>query len=149
LPKVKLFIVHWPAAITPSAPYSALVMQVEVSTLPATTDAGGFGLSIEPSGMITFSGFRQPALSGMSSLTSVRNTYSTAAMHTAVGALKLFSCCGEVPVKSISALRAAASTRIATLICAPLSSGSVNRPSFSRVITRRTDSSALSCTWRM
>ena len=125
-------------------------MQVEVSTLPATTEAGGFGLSIEPSGMMTFSGFRQPALSGMSSSTSVRNTYSTAAMQTAVGALKLLVCCAEVPVKSISALRArAASTRIATWICAPLSSGSVNAPSFSRVMTRRTDSSALSCTWRM
>ena len=34
-------------------------------------------------------------------------------------------------MKSISALRAAASTRIATWICAPLSSGSVNAPSFS------------------
>ena len=71
---MKLFIVHWPAAIRPSAPYSALVMQVEVSTLPATTEAGGCGLSIEPGGMITSSGFRQPALSGMSSSTSVRNT---------------------------------------------------------------------------
>ena len=57
--------------------------------------------------MITFSGLRQPAFSGMSSSTSVRNTYSTAAMHTAVGALKLLTCCAEVPVKSISALRLA------------------------------------------
>ena len=57
--------------------------------------------------------------------------------------------CGDVPVKSISAERDAASTRIATWICAPLSSGSVNAPSFSRVMTRRTDSSALSCTCRM
>ena len=122
-------------------------MQVEVSTLPATTEAGGFGFSIEPGGMITSSGLRQPALSGMSSSTSVRNTYSTAAMHTAVGALKLLVCCAEVPVKSTTALRACASTRIATWICAPLSSGSVNAPSLSRVMTRRTDSSALSCTW--
>ena len=67
-------------------------------------------------------------------------------MQTAVGALKLFSSCAEVPVKSISALRAAASTRIATLIRAPLSSGSVKAPSLSRVMTRRTDSSALSWT---
>ena len=67
-------MVHWLAAITPSAPYSALVMQLEVSTLPATTEAGGLGLSMEPAGMITLSGFRQPALSGMSSSTSVRNT---------------------------------------------------------------------------
>ena len=124
-------------------------MQVEVSTLPATTDAGWCGFSIEPSGMMTCSGFRQPAFSGMSSSTSVRKTYSTAAMQTAFGALKLLICCSEVPVKSISALRLFASTRIATLIRAPLSSGRVKRPSLSRVITRRTDSSALSCTWRM
>src|SRR5688572_11478208 len=109
-------MVHWLAAITPSAPYSVLVIQVDVSTLPATTDAGGFGLSMEPGGMMTLSGFRQPALSGMSSSTRVRKTYSTAAMHTAVGALKLLLCCGDVPVKSISALRFFASTRIATLI---------------------------------
>ena len=57
---------------TPNAPIKALVMQVEVSTLPATTEAGGPGLSIEPGGMITFSGFRQPALSGMSSATRQR-----------------------------------------------------------------------------
>ena len=69
-------------------------MQVDVSTLPATTEAGGFGFSMEPGGMMTWSGFRQPALSGMSSSTSVRNTYSTAAMQTAVGALKLLVCCG-------------------------------------------------------
>src|SRR5665647_169594 len=118
-------MVHWLDAITPSAPYSALVMQLDVSTLPATTDAGGFGFSIEQPGMMTLSGFRQPALSGMSSSTIVRNTYSTAAMHTAVGALKLLPCCAEVQVKSISALRFCVSTRIATLICAPLSSGKV------------------------
>ncbi len=70
-------------------------------------------------------------------------------MHTAVGALKLLVCCGLVPVKSMRALRSAAFTRTATWICAPLSSGSVYAPSFRRVITRRTDSSALSCTWRM
>ena len=70
-------------------------------------------------------------------------------MHTAFGALKLPGSCAEVPVKSISAVRACASTRIATLMCAPLSSNSVNAPSRSLVITRRTDSSALSCTWPM
>jgi hypothetical protein len=63
-------------------------------------------LSIEPGGMITCSGFRQPAFSGMSSSTSVRNTYSTAAMQTAVGALKLLVCWALVPVKSMVALRA-------------------------------------------
>jgi hypothetical protein len=30
---------------------------------------------MQPSGTITFSGFRQPALSGISSLTSVRNVH--------------------------------------------------------------------------
>ena len=84
-------MVGWLPAITPSAPSSALVMQLEVSTLPATTEAGGLGLSMEPVGMMTLSGLRQPALSGMSSSTSMRNTYSTAAMHTARGALKLLS----------------------------------------------------------
>ena len=43
-------MVHWLAAITPRAPYSALVTQVEVSTLPATTAAGGCGFSMQPSG---------------------------------------------------------------------------------------------------
>ena len=71
---MKLFIVGWPPAITPSAPYNALVMQVDVSTLPATTEAGGLGLSMQPGGMMTCSGLRQPALSGMTSSTSVRNT---------------------------------------------------------------------------
>ena len=58
--------------------------QVLVSTLPATTAAGGFGFSMQPGGTITCSGFRQPALSGMSSSTSVRKTYSTAAIVTAL-----------------------------------------------------------------
>src|SRR5256885_5864616 len=52
-----------------------------------------------------FKGLRQPALSGMSSSTSVRNTYSTAAMHTARGALKLLVCWALVPEKSMTALR--------------------------------------------
>jgi hypothetical protein len=99
---------------------------------------------------MTLSGFRHPALSGMSSSTSVRNTYSTAAMHTARGALKLLVCCGLVPEKSTTALRLAASMATATLMCAPLSSFSVNVPSLMRcaspVMARRTDSSALSCT---
>ena len=67
-------------------------------------------------------------------------------MQTAVGALKLLTSCADVPVKSISALRASAFTRTATSITAPLSSGRVKAPSFNRVTTRRTDSSALSCT---
>ena len=55
--------------------------------------------------MIRVSGFRQPSLSGMSSPTRQRNTYSTAARVTAGGELKLPSCCGPVPVKSTMALR--------------------------------------------
>ncbi len=58
----------------------------------------------------------------MSSSTRVRNTYSTAAMATLDGALKLSASCGEVPVKSISAVRPSRSTRTATLTVAPLSS---------------------------
>ena len=80
-------------------------MQLDVSTLPATTEAGKLGLSMQPVGMITFKGFKQPAFKGMSSFTKLLKTYKTAAMQTAVGALKLFVCCALVPVKSISALR--------------------------------------------
>ena len=40
---------------------------------------------------------RQPSLSGIGPRSRVRNTYSTAAMHTARGALKLCSPWGEVP----------------------------------------------------
>ena len=96
-------------------------MHWEVSTLPATTAAGYRGRSIEPSGMITSSGLRQPAFSGISSSTSVRKTYSTAAMQTAAGALKLSGSCGEVPVKSIRAERASRSIAIRTRITPPLS----------------------------
>jgi hypothetical protein len=45
-----------------------------VSTLPAATAAGYSGDSIVPGGMITVSGLRQPAFSGMSLSTSVRKT---------------------------------------------------------------------------
>ena len=82
----------------------------------------------------------------MSSSTSVRNTYSTAAIVTALGALKLLGSCALVPLKSMVAARAAVSTVTCTRITAPLSSGSSKAPSFSAVMTRRTDSSALSCT---
>ena len=60
------------------------------------------------------SGFRQPSLSGMSSPTRQRNTYSTTARVTAGGALKLPGRCGPVPVKSTTAVRAARSTDTAT-----------------------------------
>ena len=71
--------------------------------------------------MTIVSGFRQPAFIGISSSTSVRKTYSTAALHTADGALKFVGCCALVPVKSIVAARAARSTVIATRMTAPLS----------------------------
>ena len=75
-------------------------MHCDVSTLPATTAAGGTGSSIDPGGTTICSGRRQPAFSGMGSAISVRKTYRTAAIVTARGALKLLACCGEVPVKS-------------------------------------------------
>ena len=46
----------------------------EVSTLPATVAAGKLGASMEPSGIRTERGLRQPLLSGMSSATRVRKT---------------------------------------------------------------------------
>ena len=117
-----LFIVPEPSAITPSAAYRAPVTAWEVSTLPAATAAGYRGASIEPGGIVTRSGVRHPAFSGMSSATSVRNTYSTAAIATDEGALAFPADWGEVPVKSISAVRAPRSTRTATSIIAPSSS---------------------------
>ena len=78
-------------------------MHCEVSTLPATTALGQRGSSIEPGGTTIESGRRQPALSGIGSSINVRNTYRTAATVTARGALKLLSCCAEVPVKSTMA----------------------------------------------
>jgi hypothetical protein len=71
---VKLFIVPCEAASAPSAPYSASTMHCEVSTLPATTAAGGTGFSMDPGATRIDSGLRQPSFSGMSALTSVRNT---------------------------------------------------------------------------
>jgi len=67
-------------------------------------------------------------------------------LQTAEGALKLVGRCGLVPVKSITASRFARSTRIATRIVAPSSISYAYEPSFSAPSTRRTDSSALSCT---
>jgi hypothetical protein len=96
-------------------------MHWDVSTLPATVAAGGRGASSEPSGMMTSIGRRQPALSGISSSTSVRNTYNTAACTTAGGALKLLASSALVPVKSTQALRRARSTVTRTAITAPLS----------------------------
>ena len=79
----------------------------------------------------------------------MRNTYSTAARVTAGGELKLPSLCWPVPVKSTTALRLARSTLTATRSGRPLSMVYSNEPLPMRSITRRTDSSALSITWRM
>ena len=50
-----MFTVHWLAPISPSAPMMALVMQVDVSTLPATTLAGGTTLA-SLAGTLTLAG---------------------------------------------------------------------------------------------
>ena len=67
-------MVPWDAAITPNAPYKASTIAWDVSTFPATTAAGYWGFSIQPSGMIISNGFMQPALRGILSSTRVRNT---------------------------------------------------------------------------
>ena len=89
-------------------------------------------------------GLRQPAFIGISSSTMTRKTYSAAARATGSGALKLFGCCGEVPVKSTVASRAARSTVIFTLMTAPWSVSTANSLSLRRSMTRRTLSAALS-----
>jgi hypothetical protein len=71
-------------------------MHDDVSTLPATTAAGYSGFSIEPAGITMSSGFRQPAFSGISSSTSVRKTYSTAATQTAGEVVRQLPMCREV-----------------------------------------------------
>src|SRR5258708_36253192 len=113
---VTLFIVPEPSAMTPSAAYRAPVIACEVSTFPAATAAGYSGASMHPGGMITRTGLRQPELRGLSSATRGRNTYSTAAMATDDGALKLPGRRAEGPVKATSAGPAGRATRLATLI---------------------------------
>ncbi len=108
--------------MAPSAPYSASTMHCEVSTLPATTAAGATGLISEAGGTRISSGRRQPSFSGMSASTSVRKTYSTAAVQTASGALKLPPDCAEVPLKSMIAVRSARSIVTRTWMARPLSS---------------------------
>ena len=71
--------------------------------------------------MTMSSGFRQPAFIGISASTRVRKTYSTAALQTADGALKLVGSWGLVPVKSMLRGRRRRSTAIVTAIFAPLS----------------------------
>jgi len=76
---------------------------------------------MDRSGSTMRRGRRQPSLRGMSASTRVRNTYSTAAVVTAAGAFRLVASCGEVPVKSMVAVRAARSTVTATRMWAPVS----------------------------
>src|SRR5260221_18508 len=114
-------MVGWLPAITPSAPNSALVMQVEASTLPATTEAGALGLSMQPWEMRPLKGWSRPGWGGLSSPTGVGNTYSAAAMPRARGDWKLWVGGALVPERSMPALGPAVSTVTATRICAPLS----------------------------
>src|SRR5690606_35632002 len=107
-------MVPWLAASTPNAPYKALTMHMDVSTLPATTDAGGSGFNMEAGGITILIGLRQPALSGISSFTSVRKTYSTAATAIDAGALKLLVNCADEPVKSTVTDSRSSWIRIAT-----------------------------------
>ena len=107
-------MVPYAPASTPSAPYRQLVAACDTSTLPATTAAGYTGDSMLPSGMRISIGFRQPAFIGISSSTSVRNTYSTTARLTLRGALKLLGRWAEVPVKSTTAERLARSIETLT-----------------------------------
>src|SRR5690606_10278396 len=95
------------------------VMAWEVSTLPATTAAGGSGASMDPGGTTIVRGRRHPSLRGMSSATRVRKTYRTAALTTANGALKLVDSWADVPVKSTVAERWARSTPTRTRMTAP------------------------------
>ena len=80
------------AAITPKAPNNASTIYCDVSTLPANTAAGYSGLIMESFGMMISNGFKQPSFNGMLSSTKHLNTYNTAALTTAVGALKLPEC---------------------------------------------------------
>ena len=73
-----------------SAESKALTRCWLVSTLPATTAAGYFGLSIQFLGIIIFIGFKQPEFIGIFLSTNNLKQYKTAAMTTGFGALKLF-----------------------------------------------------------
>jgi hypothetical protein len=70
-------------------------------------------------------------------------------MATLDGALKLSFSCGDVPVKSISAVLCPVLTRTVTLTFAWLSSSYSKWPSCRAVMTRLTDSAAFSWTWPM
>ena len=54
-------------------------------------------------GNLIVNGLRQPSFRGIFSSINVRNTYRTAALTTAVGALKLVELSEEVPLKSMIA----------------------------------------------
>src|SRR5690606_35825386 len=90
-------MVPWLAASTPSAPYRALTMHMDVSTLPATTDAGGCGFSMEAGGMTMSIGFSQPVSKGASTSKEVRSMYRLAATAMEAGVLKLLVNCADGP----------------------------------------------------
>src|SRR5690606_3368183 len=94
LPKVKLLLVPCEPAINPSAPINTSTRYCAVSTLPDTTAAGYCGAITDAGGIRTVNGRKNPAFKGMGRATSTRKLYSTAAMTTDEGALKLPGCCG-------------------------------------------------------
>jgi hypothetical protein len=101
-----LFIVPWPWAGTgtacPKARKSRSTIRLEVSTFPAATAAGETALTRQPAGARTETGSIAPAEAGTSGSVRQRTTKRQAETVTASGQLRLPSCCGAVPAKSIS-----------------------------------------------
>ena len=99
MPSVRLFIVPWPSA-WPNARSTRSATRELVSTLPATTAAGGRASSSVPGSVITFTGRCAPALAGMSGSVSTRTANRQALRVTASGQLRLPRSCAALPVKS-------------------------------------------------
>jgi hypothetical protein len=94
-------MVPWDSARAPSATSRASATAWEVSTLPATTAAGGRGSSSDGAGTRSSIGVRKPSLSGSGSPIRQRSAYITAARTTGRGALALPGSMPLVPEKSI------------------------------------------------
>ena len=77
-------------------------MREDVSVFPAATAAGGRAFRSEPSGARTVTGANAPPEAGRSGSVRQRTTKKHAERVTASGQLRLPSCCGAVPAKSIS-----------------------------------------------
>ena len=78
------------------------MIRLEVSVFPAATAAGDRALTSEPSGARTVTGTKAPPEAGRSGAVRQRTTKKQAERVTASGQLRLPSCCGAVPAKSIS-----------------------------------------------